>query len=107
MDVRPEPDGVCVVVRRRRTRSAVGSGPRSSGPVRGRRRRRPQPEPEAIGIGTRTWRTPTHALSVLFHGPLWQVVGRHRYGIYVVEDPIRATLLPAGHGDRWVYSVPW
>lgn len=60
-----------------------------------------------LGIPTRRWHTPTCALSTLFHAPLWEVVGPHRHGIYVVEDPVRATLLPAGHGDRWVHSLAW
>ena len=61
----------------------------------------------AVGIAARTWRTPTSGHSVLFHAPLWDVVGPHRYGIYAVEDPQPAILLPAGHHDRWVHSVPW
>ena len=48
------------------------------------------------------------ALSVVFHAPLWDVVGRHRYGIYAVGGPdAPGTFLPAGRPDRWVYSFGW
>jgi putative polyketide hydroxylase len=42
---------------------------------------------------------------VEFRAPLWDVVGRHRFGIYAVTRPDAAgTLLPAGPGDRWLYG---
>jgi putative polyketide hydroxylase len=44
--------------------------------------------------------------TALFHAPLWDVLGPHRYGIYVVEHPEGAgVFLPAGPGDRWLYGV--
>jgi len=44
--------------------------------------------------------------SVLFHAPLWELLGPHRYGIYAVEHPEGAGIfLPAGPGDRWLYGV--
>jgi putative polyketide hydroxylase len=47
------------------------------------------------------------SVSVLFHAPLWDVAGAHRYGIYGVTHPEAAgTLLPAG-GDRWIYAFEW
>jgi 2-polyprenyl-6-methoxyphenol hydroxylase-like FAD-dependent oxidoreductase len=46
-------------------------------------------------------------VSVLFRGPVWDVVGEHRYGIYwATHQDATATLLPAG-GDRWIYSFDW
>ena len=44
--------------------------------------------------------------TVLFHAPLWELLGPHRYGIYAVEHPEGAGIfLPAGPGDRWLYGV--
>jgi putative polyketide hydroxylase len=43
-------------------------------------------------------------LSVLIRAPLWEVVGRHRYGIYVTDLPAPGTFLPAGQGNRWLYG---
>jgi putative polyketide hydroxylase len=46
------------------------------------------------------------AVSALFRAPLWELVGEHRYGIYIVTHPeAEAVLLPAGGGDRWLYGV--
>jgi putative polyketide hydroxylase len=39
----------------------------------------------------------------VFHAPLWQLLGPHRYGIYTVAGG--GTFLPAGPGDRWLYGV--
>jgi putative polyketide hydroxylase len=47
-----------------------------------------------------------HSANVLFHAPLWSVLGEHRYGIYFVAIPGAAgVFVPAGRGDRWVYGV--
>jgi hypothetical protein len=48
-----------------------------------------------------------HSFSAVIRAPLWDVVGRHRYGIYVTETPASGTFLPAGFGDRWVYAFSW
>jgi 2-polyprenyl-6-methoxyphenol hydroxylase-like FAD-dependent oxidoreductase len=42
------------------------------------------------------------SLSVEFRAPLWDIMGPHRYGLYVTlaSDPV-CVVLPAG-GDRWV-----
>jgi putative polyketide hydroxylase len=47
------------------------------------------------------------AISVLFHAPLWELVGEHRYGLYAVTNPDAegGIFLPAGNGDRWIYGV--
>ncbi|MGE4178064.1 MAG: FAD-dependent monooxygenase [Thermoleophilia bacterium] len=42
------------------------------------------------------------AITMLARTPLWDLVGRHRYGIYLTEQPGDGmTVLPAGAGDRW------
>jgi putative polyketide hydroxylase len=39
---------------------------------------------------------------VEFTAPLWQLAGKHRYGLYVITRPDAAGVLaPRGHGDRW------
>ena len=44
--------------------------------------------------------------TALFRAPLWELLGAHRYGIYVVEHAEgQGTFLPAGPGDRWLYGV--
>jgi hypothetical protein len=54
-------------------------------------------------------RGPDHllgAVSALFRAPIWDVVGEHRYGIYIITDPeAEGVMLPAGDGDRWLYGV--
>jgi 2-polyprenyl-6-methoxyphenol hydroxylase-like FAD-dependent oxidoreductase len=44
---------------------------------------------------------------VQFRAPLWDVVGPHRFGLYVTTgtDPV-CVVLPAG-SDRWVIGFPW
>ena len=46
-------------------------------------------------------------IHVQLRAPLWDVVGPHRFGLYVTtaSDPV-CVLLPAG-GDRWVIGFPW
>jgi putative polyketide hydroxylase len=47
-----------------------------------------------------------HVVTTTFRAQLWQVVGDYRYGIYSVSHPEGAgSLLPAGHGDRWIYGT--
>jgi 2-polyprenyl-6-methoxyphenol hydroxylase-like FAD-dependent oxidoreductase len=46
------------------------------------------------------------AVTAVFRAPLWDVAGPHRYGIYWITHPeATGNLLPAGHGDRWVYGL--
>jgi putative polyketide hydroxylase len=59
---------------------------------------------QRLGVGTFTTEDLLKAHSVVFHAPLWEVVGPHRYGIYVTETPTPASFFPAGHGDRWLYG---
>jgi putative polyketide hydroxylase len=47
-----------------------------------------------------------HSAIALFHAPLWDLLGPHRYGIYSVPHAGRwGSFLPAGPGDRWLYGV--
>jgi 2-polyprenyl-6-methoxyphenol hydroxylase-like FAD-dependent oxidoreductase len=62
----------------------------------------------SAGIGRQSTERLVESLSVLFHAPLWEVVGEHRFGIYTISDPaMPASFLPAGHGDRWLYAFGW
>ena len=62
----------------------------------------------SIGIGRQSTERLVESLSVLFHAPLWDVVGEHRFGIYSINDPsMPGTFLPAGQGDRWLYAFGW
>ena len=49
----------------------------------------------------------TTGSDVQLRAPLWDVVGPHRFGLYVTtaSDPV-CVVLPAG-GDRWVIGFPW
>jgi 2-polyprenyl-6-methoxyphenol hydroxylase-like FAD-dependent oxidoreductase len=60
----------------------------------------------ALGIEMRGPDNLLGAVSALFRAPLWEVVGKHRYGIYIVTNPeAEGVMLPAGDGDRWLYGV--
>ncbi|HEX6460635.1 MAG TPA: FAD-dependent monooxygenase [Thermoleophilaceae bacterium] len=46
------------------------------------------------------------AVSVLFRAPIWDLVGHHRYAIYMIAQAgAEGFFLPAG-GDRWLYGLP-
>jgi putative polyketide hydroxylase len=61
-----------------------------------------------LGIGVHCSEQQIEALTVLLHAPLWDLVADQRFGIYAVEHPDAAGIfLPAGQGDRWVYSFDW
>ena len=62
---------------------------------------------QRLGIGVTSTEEVLHSLSTVVRAPLWDVVGRHRYGIYVTDVPAPGTFLPAGQGDRWVYGFSW
>jgi len=62
----------------------------------------------AIGIGMPTSGGQHESISAVLNAPLWDLVGRHRYGIYLVEQQNGyGTFLPAGPPDRWVYGFGW
>ena len=47
-------------------------------------------------------------LSVLFRGPLWELLGGDRYGIYFITGAARSPVfVPAGLPDRWVFATEW
>jgi 2-polyprenyl-6-methoxyphenol hydroxylase-like FAD-dependent oxidoreductase len=44
-------------------------------------------------------------VTALVRTPLWQALGEHRYGIYVIERPgAESIFLPAGPDDRWSFG---
>ena len=62
----------------------------------------------ALGIAMRGPDDLAERLSVLFHAPLWDLVGEHRHGIYGVERPGEVNVfLPTGPGDRWLFGTTW
>ena len=63
---------------------------------------------EAVGVGMVGPDRLTDAVSVLFQAPLWDVVGEHRHGLYLIgHEEAAGVLLPAGSGDRWLYGALW
>jgi 2-polyprenyl-6-methoxyphenol hydroxylase-like FAD-dependent oxidoreductase len=61
---------------------------------------------EELGIAMRGPDGLAHVVTAVFHAPLWDVVGDHRYGIYAVTgDEGAGSFLPAGRDDRWVYGT--
>lgn len=63
---------------------------------------------EELGIATAGSDRVAQRLSILFRAPVWDLVGEHRYGIYLVTDePEGRFFLPAGKPDRWVFGMPW
>jgi putative polyketide hydroxylase len=62
---------------------------------------------QRLGIQMTTIEEVMHSFSAVIRAPLWEVVGRHRYGIYVTETPTSGAFLPAGYRDRWVYGFSW
>ena len=61
----------------------------------------------SLGIAMRGDDQLHDGLTVQLRAPLWDVVGPHRFGLYVTlgTDPV-CVVLPAG-GDRWVCGFPW
>ena len=62
---------------------------------------------QRLGVPVTTTEDVLQSSSAVIRAPLWEVVGRHRYGIYATETPSPGTFLPAGQRDRWVYGVSW
>jgi putative polyketide hydroxylase len=62
---------------------------------------------QRLRIGTASTEDLLQSFSAVIRAPLWEVVGRRRYGIYVTEKPAPGTFLPAGQCDRWVYAFGW
>jgi putative polyketide hydroxylase len=58
----------------------------------------------ALGIATEGSANLAERLAILFRGPVWDLVGEHRYGIYFVDE---RSFLPAGKPDRWQFGMLW
>jgi putative polyketide hydroxylase len=62
---------------------------------------------QRLGVGVSATEDVLEALSVVIRAPLWEVVGQHRYGMYVTDVPALGAFFPAGQGDRWLYGFSW
>lgn len=60
---------------------------------------------EALGIASEGEEGLATRLAVVFRGPVWELVGERRHGIYFVDDG--SSFLPAGTPDRWVFAMEW
>jgi putative polyketide hydroxylase len=59
----------------------------------------------ALGIPMRGSQDLLAGITALIRAPLWEVLGKHRYGIYVTTQPgAEGVFLPAGPGDRWGFG---
>jgi putative polyketide hydroxylase len=61
---------------------------------------------QALGIGSTRREELEEHLSVLFRAPLWDLLGEHRYAIYLVATRFSA-FIPSGRPDRWVFAIDW
>jgi putative polyketide hydroxylase len=59
----------------------------------------------SLGIASEGEALLDERLSILFRGPVWELVGEHRYGIYFVDDA--RAFIPSGKPDRWVFGMDW
>jgi putative polyketide hydroxylase len=61
-----------------------------------------------LGIGMQGPGDLGDLITVLFRAPLDEVVGDRRYGLYMIQQSAQIEVfLPAGDGDRWLYSRTW
>jgi putative polyketide hydroxylase len=60
---------------------------------------------EALGIASEGEEGLATRVAVVFRGPVWELVGERRYGIYFVDHG--SSFLPAGTPDRWVFAMEW
>jgi 2-polyprenyl-6-methoxyphenol hydroxylase-like FAD-dependent oxidoreductase len=59
-----------------------------------------------LGITTKGTEDLAARIAILFHGPVWDLVGRHRYGIYFLTGEHEGlSFLPAGKPDRWIFAT--
>ena len=59
-----------------------------------------------LGIAGQESEVLAKCLAVLFRGPVWDLVGEHRYGIYFITGgPVDQSFLPAGRPDRWIFGM--
>jgi 2-polyprenyl-6-methoxyphenol hydroxylase-like FAD-dependent oxidoreductase len=62
---------------------------------------------QRLGIGVTATEDLLVAHSAVIRAPLWEIVGRYRFGMYTTDVPISASFFPAGQGDRWLYGFGW
>jgi len=100
------PDGVCatIVDRVSGERTTVlaqylVAADGASSPVRSR-----------LGIGTQGVERIGEYLSVLFRADLDAIVGRERFGLYMLQGlgaPMPSVFLPTSNDGRWLLATPW
>ena len=57
---------------------------------------------DAVGIAAPASPVQERSTTAVVHAPIWDVLGRHQFGIYCTERPLVGTFLPAGPKDRWL-----
>jgi putative polyketide hydroxylase len=58
-----------------------------------------------LGIATEGSEEPDARIGILFRGPVWDLLGRHRYGIYFLTGENEGrTFIPSGKPDRWMFA---
>jgi putative polyketide hydroxylase len=63
---------------------------------------------EALGITTMGPETLEQRLGILFHAPVWELLGERRYGIYFLTDePAGRSFIPVGKPNRWMFAMRW
>jgi putative polyketide hydroxylase len=63
---------------------------------------------DGLGIATTGAETLEKRLGVVFHAPVWELLGERRYGIYFITDePAGRSLLPVGTPNRWMFAMNW
>jgi putative polyketide hydroxylase len=62
----------------------------------------------ALGIEASRREELEERMAVLFRAPIWDLLGDHRYAIYLVAGGGRSSaFIPSGRPDRWVFAIDW
>jgi putative polyketide hydroxylase len=59
----------------------------------------------ALGIATEGADGLAERVGALFRGPVWNLLGHQRYGIYFITREPEASFIPAGKPDRWIFGT--
>jgi len=97
-DVRPTPDAIRLTVRHIRSgraRTVVGRYVIAADGAYSAIR-------DAVGIPAPASTVQELSTIAVVHAPIWNVLGRNRFGIFSTESPVAGTFLPAGPDDRWL-----